>query len=335
MNEKVLMQKITPVVCFASRHSVGATFLNWSYHWLAGHREHWKNKKGWVNVPDNPNTGINAHHFAKNYHAGHAECQLHLEQYQALGHSQPVSFYAGGAVTGTRDEVDADFARAFNTISTQIPTVLLVESAEDPWYFLKQRALNPADQNQISSQDQTDYQQQLLNNIINTYFSSDFATMDKNIWDIRELLALNFEHINPVDNSNYRALLDLSNAHVYVDSRELWLDGESCVVRVMSSLGQAIQQDRLPQWRLAYQEWQTSQLDIIKFGWYLPHIVDSIVKGNSFDFSHLKINLLCESVIQGMLIKNHNLNLRCYGLEKFPANTRDLHHLLEQNTHSV
>ena len=327
-------QPMTPVVCFASRYSVGATFLNWSYHWLAGHDTHWNHRTGTTAVPDNPNTGVNAHLFAKNFHAGNDLWHQHLEEYRALDQTQTVTFYGGSLKINDNTRIDVDFAAAFNTISSQIPVVLLVESNDDPWYFLKVRSQDPIDGNQsITPQEHESYQQQRLNNIIKSYFKDSVDAMDNNIWDIRELLALNFKHIVE-RSSSYRSLLDLSKPHVYVDVRELWFDGESCMQRVMLQLGQPIQQDRLPQWQVAYQDWQASQFDIIKFGWYLPHIIESIVKGYKFDLSHVRMDLFCEAVIQGTLIHDHDLNLKCYGLEKFPSNTLELHQLLEKNTHS-
>ena len=324
---------MTPVVCFASRYSVGATFLNWSYHWLAGHDKHWNRRTGMTMVPDNPNTGVNAHLFAKNYHGGHDLWHQHLAEYRALDQTQTVTFYGGALEINDNAEMDVDFAAAFNSISSQIPVVLLVESNEDPWYFLKARSQDPVGSNQsITPQEQESYQQHRLNNIINIYFKDSFDLMDKNIWDIRELLALNFKHIAP-RSSSYRSLLDLSKPHVYIDVKELWFDGEACMQRVMLQLGQPIQQDRLPQWQVAYRDWQASQFDIIKFGWYLPHIIESIVKGHNFDLSPIRMDLFCEAVIQGILIQDHNLNLNCYGLEKFPGNTLELHQLLKKNTH--
>lgn len=327
---------MTPVVCFASRYSVGATFLNWSYHWLAGHDTHWNHRTGTTAVPDNPNTGVNAHLFAKNFHGGHDLWHQALEEYRALGQEQTVTFYGGALkIYDNTEQRDIDFATAFNTISSLIPVVLLIESNEDPWYFLKIRDQDPVDGNQsVTPQQQESYQQQHLNYIIKTYFKDSFDVMDKNIWDTRELLALNFKHIVR-RSSSYRNLLDLSRPHVYVDVKELWFDGESCMQRVMLQLGQSIQQDRLPQWRVAYRDWQSSQFDIIKFGWYLPHIVNSIVKGHNFDLSLVRMDLFCEAVIQGILIQDHNLNLKCYGLERFPSNTLELHQLLEKNTHTI
>jgi len=317
-----------PVLCFASRYSVGATFLNWSFHWLAGHDENWNYYKGMTVIPNNPNTGVNAHLFAKNHHSGNDQWHQYLAEYRALGHAQTVTFYGGA-------NEDVDFATAFNTISSEIPVVLLVESTQDPWYFCKIRQLEPAGSNQsLTSQEHNFYQWQHLNNILEVYFKNNLDLIDKNIWDIRELLALNFKHIVNYP-SSYRDLLDLSKPHVYVDVKELWFDGESCMQRVMSQLGQSVQQDRLPQWRVAYKDWQQSQFDIIKFGWYLPHIVKSIVKGHNFDLSHIRMDLTCEAVVQGILIHDNNLNLKCYGLEKFPSNTLDLHQLLEQNTHII
>ena len=326
---------MTPVVCFASRYSVGATFLNWSYHWLAGHATHWNCCTGMTVLPDNPNTGVNAHLFAKNYHGGHDLWHQHLAEYRALDQTQTVTFYGGALKINDNVKMDVDFAAAFNTISSQIPVVLLVESNEDPWYFLKVRSQELVGSNQsITPQEQESYQQQRLNNIINIYFKDSLDLMDKNIWDTRELLALNFKHIAP-RSSSYRNLLDLSMPHVYVDVKELWFDGESCMQRVMLQLGQPIQQDRLPQWQVAYRDWQASQFDIIKFGWYLPHIIESIVKGYNFDLSSIRMDLFCEAVIQGILIQDHNLNLKCYGLEKFPSNTLELHQLLKKNTHNI
>jgi len=327
---------MTPVVCFASRNAVGATFLNWSYHWLAGHDTHWNYHKGMTVVPNNPNTGVNAHLFAKNFHAGNDQWHQYLSEYRALDQTQTVTFYGGPLIANDDiEQQDIDFATAFNTISGEIPVVLLVESAEDPWYSIKIRTQNPVGNNQsLTPQEHKSYQQQHLNNVINTYFKDSFDAMDKNIWDTREFLALNFKH-TAYQPSSYRNLLNLSNPHVYVDVKELWFDGESCMQRVMLQLGQPIQQDRLPQWRVAYQEWQASQFDIIKFSWYLPHIINSIVKGHNFDLSHVRMDLQCEAVIQGMLIHDHNLNLKCYGLEKFPSNTLELHQLLEENTHRV
>lgn len=320
-------QQITPVVCFASRYSVGATFLNWSYHWLAGHDKNWNHHTGMTVLPSNPNTGVNAHLFAKNYHSGNDQWHQYLAEYRALGQTQTITFYGGA------DE-DVDFAAAFNTISSEIPVVLLVESTQDSWYFLKARRQNPVGNNQsLTPEEHKSYQQQYLKNIIEIYFKNDLDVMEKNIWDIREMLALNFRYILPT--SSYLNLLDLSKPHVYVDARELWFDGESCMHRVMLHLGQSVQQDRLPQWRVAYKDWQLSQFDILKFGWYLPHIVKSIVKGYNFDMSHVRMDLICESVIQGMLIHDYNLNLKCYGLEKFPSNTLDLHQLLEKNIHII
>ncbi len=327
---------MTPVVCFASRYSVGATFLNWSYHWLAGHDKNWNWRTGMTTVPNNPNTGVNAHLFAKNCHGGNDLWHQYLEEYRALDQTQTVTFYGAPLnIDYTAEQQEADFVAAVNSISSQIPLVLLVESTQDPWYFLKIRIQDPVGSNQsLSPQEHESYQQQHLNNTIKTYFKDSFDVMDKNIWDVRELLALNFKHIAQ-QTSSYRSLLDLSNPHVYVDVKELWFAGESCMQRVMSQLGQPIQQDRLPQWRVAYRDWQESQFDIIKFGWYLPHIIESIVKGHNFDLSHVRMDLICEAVIQGTLIHDHDLNLKCYGLEKFPSNTLDLHQLLEKNTHSA
>jgi hypothetical protein len=42
-----------------------------------------------------------------------------------------------------------------------------------------------------------------------------------------------------------------------------------------------------------------------------------------------------EVIIQNALLYKQNLNLKNWQLEKFPANTQDLHKLLEPNIHQL
>ena len=52
---------------------------------------------------------------------------------------------------------------------------------------------------------------------------------------------------------------------------------------------------------------------------------------------HYEIDLTFEQevIVQHCLIYQHGLNLKTWQLEQFPRNTRDLHRLLEPNTHTV
>ena len=316
---------------FTSRHSVGLTFLLWSYHWLLGHNYSWNYKHGLVALPDNPNTGINAHNFNKNYCAGLQEWKEFIQNNK--NNLENCSMYGAPVRTSNSDIVleNQDYAMCLEFTNKIAPLVVVVESAQDPWYFLRKRSINPDTEHTFDNNIIDLYQNLNLSKFLEIYFNDSATKFDKNVWDLRELIALNFDYFK-VDNT-YLKEIDRTIDHLYVDSKELWYNGEDCLQRIFKYLNKTIVNERLPHWRNIYREWQSVQIKILQFNWYLPTIVESIVHNYNFDLDFLNLTLLQEAVIQGHLIKYHNQNLKCYGLEKFPSNTKDLHLLLEESTH--
>ena len=319
---------MTTYPVFSSRHSIGLTFLSWSYHWLSGHDYTWNSKLGLCKIPDNPNTGINAHLFKRNVRSGYQDWSKFLSDQK--NNVENCSFYGCGPREHTH-ETNQEYASCLKLASQTNPLIFFVESSDDPWYFLHKRHIEIEIDQRLSNVEIDSFQQSKLNIFLETYFKDSIDKIDKNVWDIRELVALNFIYLK--SDNTYLKEIDRSIDHFYLDSKELWYNGEDCLRRIFKYLDKTIVDERLPNWRTVYREWQSVQINILQFNWYLPVIVDSIVKNYNFDIDFLNLNLLQEGVIQGHLIKDHNLNLKCYGLEKFPSNTRDLHLLLEGNTH--
>jgi hypothetical protein len=316
---------------FSSRHSIGLTFLSWSYHWLAGHETFWNSKLGFCKIPHNPNTGINAHFFRKNCCIGFQEWSNFLLNDQ--NNLENCSMYGAGTYTDNLLESNQDYALCLKFASKINPLIFFVESSSDPWYFLCKRHIHPdrtTNQN-LSLETLDSFQNSFLTDFLKTYFHDSLSKIDKNIWDLRELIALNFNYFKVDD--TYLKEVDRTIDHLYVDSKELWYNGEECLRRIFKYLDKTIVDERVPHWRDVYREWQSIQIKILQFNWYLPIIVDAIVNNYNFDLDFLNLTLVQEGVIQGHLIKDHNLNLKCYGFEKFPSNTRDLHLLLKKNIH--
>jgi hypothetical protein len=303
--------------------------VSWSYHWLLGHEQFWNSQLGWCQTPSQPLTGINAHLFKKNYCAGYQEWESFIlnDNNNLLN----CSMYGGGIRNGHGPASDQDYARCLQFASQHAPLILCVESANDPWYFLYNRTINLDTADRISQHELDVFQNSNLTDFLSKYFSDSVDQFDKNIWDLRELIALNFEHFRV--NNDYINAVDRTIQHLWIDSKELWYHGEYCMDRICRYVNKTIVNERLQHWRMIYKQWQSIQLQILQFNWYLPVIVDSIIHNYNFDIDFLNLTLLQEAVIQGQLIKKHNLNLQCYGLEKFPSNTKNLHALLEENTH--
>jgi hypothetical protein len=317
---------------FTSRYSIGITFLSWSYHWLAGHDYSWNAKLGFCKIPEDPNTGINAHFFKKNYRGGINEWSTFLTDHK--NNLENCSMYGGGPrIDNNTIESHQEYASCLTLASKTNPLIFVVESSSDPWYFLYKRHIYPDAEavQSLSIDEVSSFNDLMLENFLKTYFNDSVQKIDNNVWDLRELIALNFEHFKV--NGTYIKEIDRTIDHLYIDSKDLWYNGENCLQRIFRYLGKTIAIERLPSWRTAYQKWQSMQLKILQTNWYIPTIVDSIVNNYSLDLDFLNLNLIQEGVIQGHLIKDHNLNLKCYGLKKFPSNTRNLHSLLEENTH--
>lgn len=314
---------------FTSKHSVGLTFLSWSYHWLAGHHYHWNAQRGFCPLPNNPVTGINAHFFKKNYCAGYQEWHSFLTDDK--NNLENCSMYGGPLRSGDKAAVNQDYAKALEFASQHASVIFCVESKTDPWYFLSQRAIPEIQTKHFSQDEITDFQNQRCKNFLATYFNDSIKKFENNIWDLRELIALNYAYFK-VDHT-YLDSLDRSIDHLYIDSRDLWYNGEKCLYKIFAYIDKPLVTERLEHWRNIYHEWQSIQLQILQFNWYLPVIIESVIKNYNFDIDFLNLTLLQEAVIQGSMIKEYNLNFRCYGLQKFPSNTKDLHLLLEENSH--
>jgi hypothetical protein len=316
-------------VCFSSRYGIGVTFLMWSYHWLLGHT-HYRNGEQVLELPANPNTGINAHFFKKNYCAGLQDCIDFISN--PANQTPSSSMYGGTLRTNDMEQVNQDYANALLYASENVPVIFCVESLEDPWYFLTNRSVTVDSNTQLTKNFLDDFQYLHLNSQIEQFFNDSLTKFDKSVWDIRELIALNFNYFVP--DHSYIKLIDQSIPHLRIDSRDLWYNGESCVRRVFKYIGADIVENRVQHWKKVYTEWQSIQLKILQFNWHLPAVVEAVINDHNFDLDFLNLNLLQEAVIQGHLIQNHNMNLKTWGLTKFPSNTKDLHCLLEQNIHS-
>ena len=318
-----------------SRFSVGVTFMLWSYYWLSGVDKHYFSKKNtWVDLVMDPNTSINAHHFQKNI-AGNLQIILNeIDKYHQMEQIDPIALYAGYFPKEIIDaeQGDKEYANIVNhLLESGIPTIIVIESAQDPYYFVKNRSINPTNpSSQITKDAYKNYSHDDVMNFMSSYFSTNLQMTEQNIWDTREILALNFTHL--VSPGNYASLINFRLPHFYLDSRELWYDGEQTMRRMFHWLQQPVDESRLNHWQAVYLKWQQVHFDILRFGWLLPHIVESVVQGYDYDLGSLQLDLAREAIIQGYLLKYHNLNLKTFGLDRFPNNTRELYGLIEPNT---
>jgi len=337
------------VVCVTSSAPVGATFLDWSLHWLTGHHKVYNvEQQAWISLTDSPIDNNNAHQHLKNHPTGHSEFLSALADLQQTNTKTFHSFYPAPmppeivalALGFTEQRMqdpqiwqyllttcDIDYAQIIQSCSTSnVPMIYLSPTTPNLTYH--SLALNRA-KYQTNVGQSIDYHDDMFIAVHQWFFANKIRSTDP-IWDQREMLALNLQ----VDKFNpNNEMIDFSNPHLWINCEELWHDGESVVRRCLQYIDESLIETQMVHWRVVYQQWQQIQQQILKFCYELDHIVIATVKGWYYPLRPL--TLLQEAIIQHRLIYQHNLNIRNWQLESFPDNTQKLHTLLEPNHHAL
>lgn len=333
--------KLTNMFCVTSLEQLGCTFLDWSIHYLSGQTEYFYTgiRKteikpiAWTKLSDNPVKSINAHGHPKNH--PHGSDELNLEIKIIKDTNIPTKLYSSYPVPkdgfkGTIKEnqyIIEDYIKIFDICKDNgIPLIFVTRYPIDYLMNLRNRDTynkNPRDLNTI-----IDYQRQ--------YFPENIKKWNEAAWDSREFLAV---HIRPFENyleslfSKTKYMHEmLSKDHYRVNANRLWFDGELVLISILQFLNLKLDTSRLAKWKDVYRNWQENvTIPYSRLSWDISLICQSIVNGYSLDLSSYKLDLYDEAIILHVLLYQYNLNIKSYGLESFPKNTKDLHMILEKN----
>lgn len=340
------------IFCATSNQSVGATFLDWSVHYLNNQDRFFNTEAGSIELVSNPLTNLNAHGHLKNYTAGFADSvravQLFNKENEGLFSFYPGCLSLNECATNLNIPIDSigeeenfanivdyrdkDFAKIWDMCDTNNIPLIYLQLTDDPLYLLSKRVLPK----KILSPELT-YQSvdEMIKENIEVFFKNNVTQFFKKtninacpIWDLREFLSLN---IRPYDTSSIDTKVNFSKPHFYLNAKEWWLNGHQAIGDVMEYLELTIDNDRLSKWNDIYLAWQKIQTQILKFQWNFDHICDSIVNNKFYSLKEYNLTLLQEAAIQHAMLYKYGLNFKIYGLEKFPENTQDLYALLEPN----
>ena len=338
---------MTNLVCTTSRHSVGCTFLDWSINYLKGASKFFNRKLGWIDVISDPLQSINAHGHRKNHPNGFLETREFVEFLQK--NSDFVSLYpcpislnsAAAALNLSLENVDKkswqavvgycddDYNQMLHWLEKQgAKTVFVSIDKFSPLYVTSEvRSLEKMMHHDRvpTSIDEVRQSRDIV------FFQHSVDEWEKNglkdVWDVRERLALDTRPFEMLNEN-----VDLSFEHYWIDSRELWFNGDKKIPEIMDWLEIKVDSQRYNQWLTVYHKWRNLQSKTFSFQVNYQHIVESIVNGWSYP---IDLTFDQEVVIQHCLIYQHNLNLKTWELTKFPNNTKDLHNLLEPNIHPI
>jgi hypothetical protein len=320
------MSKIINII---SNNSFGGTFLDWSLHYLSGHEGYYG---GLFNhrefkyrlLLQTPLSSINAHGHIKNHPEGSIQYVKTISQLNAVKSDEFHVLYA----YALKNSKCTDYKELWKIACETGPTVLLTNNNNSVFSLFTDVDVMRSDSSIASNSFKT------IGDFMTFYFSEDqkrWADLGlTKIWDIREFMALNRRPFNQTV-FDY----DLTTQHIAIQVSELMNSFDLTVNVLFDKIGIAIDHNRLQHWKEVYASWKEIHYKNFLWIWYFDQIINYIVNGYSMDLDIFDLNITKESTIQHTLIYQYDLNLKTWNLEKFPSNTRDIHALLEPNTHII
>jgi len=335
-----------------SNSQTGCTFIDWSIHFLSGQTQYYKfPEQEYINLSANPLTGLTAHGHEKNHPIDFANVKNIVEHFKTL--TGLFSFYPiTGPLASLAEEKNInihtasqetiwklfalkaqEYNRMIEYCHNQNVKIVYVAGHPDLIFYhtlhISRASLTPSlvsEEYQLvditTAQLQSDQ----------VFFNFNNKNFDDHTWDQREKFALNRRPWDPRP-LTLRQPLALKYPHFWCKDQEFFYNGVNTIKNIMTYLELPIDYQKFKEWRSIYVQWQQTQLDLMKFDFTVEHIIESTVNNWYYEFGNLTFEQ--EVVIQHALIYQYGLNLKTWGLEKFPTNAQDLHKLLEPNCHPL
>lgn len=332
------------LVAVTSERGVGCTFLDWSLLWLSGQTERYIPATDSVApLVADPLTGINAHQHAKNIPRGLSGVKGYLEKFAGSGQDLLTMFIVKTIAIPDHDLAQREKMLRDPETRQQMQAAKDRDYALGLDYFVQQggRLIYvyadpsiPLYHNFSFRGYKRGYRGNLLNSSDEAFldyckFWFDSVQGDHTVWNLRELIALT---IRPFDFDSPVNILPQTE-RLWIGCQDLWFKANTLMPDIMHYVGIKLDSTRWDHWLTIYRKWRDIQARSMKLDSELDQIVQAILEGQSRDISWL--NFREECIIQHCLIYRHDVNIRANQLVRFPADTAQLHELLEPNHHDT
>ena len=294
------------ITAFTSLTPAGATFMDWSWHWLKGSDSVWNKEKGWLPITNDPTQKMNAHGHSKNHPIGLDEWKSFLESAKHEK-DKDISFYP---IIRNTDDNDMEFVDNINWLVKQKVGVVLIKRTEE----LPIGSARTGNRN-----DQHFY---LLSN-------PDIGK-DIGLNKLREIISIRLmaqqkTWLKKIETAFSRLDKDV----LIVTDKEWTTDTEGVMTEIFRRYEVSIAPDRLNHWRDVSKRWKAGYRQIQQFYYKeMPRIADMIVAGEDMDLAKLDLKFFDECMLMILLMKSHGKRLLLPD-ENFPKNTKELNKFLK------
>ena len=294
------------IVAFTSLSPAGATFMDWSWHWLKGSIKTWNQERGWIPIIEDPIRNRDAHHYDKNHPLGIDAWDEFIESAKKKSDKADISFYPSFLNT---DNNLNEFVRQMNRMIEQgVRVVVIKKTQEFPYHTARSN----------SSDREVDFVIQ-----VNPDLAGQSVARIREIFSFR-MVAQQRKWLEKID-SSFR---NLDSRVVVVTDKDWAHSTEQTMIEICDRLGTAVDTDRLTKWRPVMERWSHNYTKTKNF--YendIPMMADKIVSGENMDLEPYGLRLVEECLVMMYVMKRHGRRLLLPG-DDFPKNTQDLHQFL-------
>lgn len=299
------------IVAFNSLSPAGATFMDWSWHWLKGSDYFWNLKKGWIPLIDDPIKEKNAHGHLKNHPGSFEGWEKFLEVANKESHDtgKDISFYPWALPTA--DNLN-DYVNHINLmIKRKVGVVVIKKTQEFPYGSARSDLLDVDDH-------------------ISFLESNTDLPSDVNRKKLREMVSMRMVSQQKKWLEKIDLAFDLLDKEVVVVTDKEWThQPEQTMIRICGRLGTVIDPRRLVSWRPIMHQWcENYKKTEFFYDHEIPLMADKIVAGELMDLTPFNFKLTEESLLMMYVMKRHGRRLILPD-DNFPKNTKDLHKFLK------
>ena len=300
------------IIAFTSLTPSGATFMDWSWHWLKGNDHCWIQEKGWIPLVDDPlaDGTIWAHGHQKNHLSTFAQWKVFLElaSKETQG-SKDISFYP--FIMSTANNLNEYVDHLNWCVKEKVSVVVIKKTQVFPYASEK-----------IDKKSSDD-----LRFFLN---SNPDIPRDTTRKKLREIVSIRMDSQQKTWLQKINQSFELLDKEVIVISDKEWIDQtEEIMVKIFRKLGTKIHPERLIKWREIADRWREKhEKKEIFYTHEIPKISDKIVAGESMDLREFNFGFADESLIMMHIMKRHGKKLVLPG-DNFPMDTAKLHRFLK------
>ena len=295
------------IVAFTSLAPAGATFMDWSWHWLKGSDSSWNIEKGWIPLIDDPIKEKNAHGHEKNHPGSFEDWEKFLGSASEVSRDtgKDISFYP--FLAPTADNLN-DYVNHINLMIKQKVGVVVIKKTQE----------FPYGSERIGLQDD-------LQIFLSPDLPSDISRKKLREMESTRMVPQQKTWLEKID-----LAFDLLDKEVVVVTDKEWThQTEQTMIRICGRLGTVIDPRRLVSWRPIMHRWcENYKKTEFFYDHELPLMADKIVAGESMDLTPFNFKLTEESLLMMYVMKRHGRRL-ILPTDYFPKNTLDLHRFLK------